>query len=385
MHTRVDSVVTFLDNDQHDDDHHSSSTEHDHPSDDESDDDNNQVPQPKNSNEKAAVMKRSESRGDESVVELQKRLVRRVLRDGKPRYALKRLKQEGADPKTQVDAALDLACEARFLQHISHSNIIRLRATVGVPGTATFGLVLDKLNQTLEVRIASWRALYKKSHAPLKTLFQRKKQKEQEHTLYAERIVVALDIARALRHLHRRRVLYRDLKPDNLGFNCRDDIQIFDFGLAKELKPKDLVSGKDGYEATGLTGSRRYMAPEVVRCLPYGFSADVFSFAVLFWQIFALETPFANLDPNKHYEYVVEGKKRPHKITNVLPSQLHQMMEQAWSDEADERPSFQQICTMLQADFISVSGSPNGGTAVMDRSTFLSDRSVNSTGGVSEE
>jgi serine/threonine protein kinase len=38
---------------------------------------------------------------------------------------------------------------------------------------------------------------------------------------------------------------------------------MFDFGLAKELKAKDLVGSSDLYNATGLTGSRRYMAPEV--------------------------------------------------------------------------------------------------------------------------
>jgi serine/threonine protein kinase len=39
-------------------------------------------------------------------------------------------------------------------------------------------------------------------------------------------------------------------------------VQIFDFGLAKELKARD-QQDEDGYEATGLTGSRKYMAPEV--------------------------------------------------------------------------------------------------------------------------
>jgi serine/threonine protein kinase len=51
-------------------------------------------------------------------------------------------------------------------------------------------------------------------------------------------------------------ILYRDLKPDNIGFDIRGDVRLFDFGIAKELKPNDLVNAPDEYNCTGLTGSR---------------------------------------------------------------------------------------------------------------------------------
>lgn len=41
-------------------------------------------------------------------------------------------------------------------------------------------------------------------------------------------------------------------------FSSLKDMRLFDFGLVKELKAKDLVEPPDGYAATGLTGSRRY-------------------------------------------------------------------------------------------------------------------------------
>ena len=142
-------------------------------------------------------------------------------------------------------------------------------------------------------------------------------------------------------------------------------MRIFDFGLAKELKPKDLVEPPDGYEATGLTGSRRYMAPEVVRCLPYGFSADVYGYGILFWQIFALKTPFANYDASKIFDQVTVGGKRPHRL-GVLSSILHQMMEDCWADDRSRRPTFRQICQFLQSEIIDVSGST--ATGLLDKS-----------------
>jgi serine/threonine protein kinase len=56
-------------------------------------------------------------------------------------------------------------------------------------------------------------------------------------------------------------VIYRDLKPDNIGFDVRGDVKIFDLGLAKEIDPKMKLA--DGtYNLTADTGSLRYMAPE---------------------------------------------------------------------------------------------------------------------------
>lgn len=54
--------------------------------------------------------------------------------------------------------------------------------------------------------------------------------------------------------------MYRDLKPDNIGFDVRGDLKLFDFGLSRQLPPQRLTDGT--YRMTGDTGSPRYMAPE---------------------------------------------------------------------------------------------------------------------------
>jgi len=54
--------------------------------------------------------------------------------------------------------------------------------------------------------------------------------------------------------------MYRDLKPDNIGFDVRGDVKIFDFGLAREFPKKELMTNGT-YKMSGKTGSLRYMAP----------------------------------------------------------------------------------------------------------------------------
>jgi serine/threonine protein kinase len=177
------------------------------------------------------------------------------------------------------------------------------------------------------------------------------------------------------------RILFRDLKPDNVAVNLRGDYLIFDFGLSKELLPKDCVEPPDIYQATGLTGSRRYMAPEVVWCKGYGFSADVYSYGILFWETFALEIPFDQMTVDQHFEQVVVKGKRPSikkallrppkrhtpqqktaaaaaaaatstTTTStdafVLSKQLQVMLEQCWTETPSQRPKFKAICEQLK-------------------------------------
>lgn len=149
---------------------------------------------------------------------------------GVARYAVKRLRRI---PKNEVDdddcttvqkqhdadAMVDLVCEALFLQNLrSHSNIIKLRATVGVPGTPSFMLVLDRLQCNLHGRMREWQIQDRKFRGNkvmkwfLLMRCGRHSRIHKQQKLYAERLLAAFDIARALRHLHKHSILYRDIK-----------------------------------------------------------------------------------------------------------------------------------------------------------------------------
>lgn len=174
------------------------------------------------------------------------------FRDGSARYAIKQLKPNRT-PEELSEAIIDIAMEAKFLARLSHSNIIKMRGTGGTPCHPRYFLVLDRLYDTLEERIDKW-ADEKKRLSGMMGVFGKKKY-ELRH-LFSDRLLAALDIARALKYLHTKNIIFRDLKPENVGFDVRGDAKIFDFGLAKELLPRDQI-GPDEYKASGLTGSRR--------------------------------------------------------------------------------------------------------------------------------
>ena len=62
---------------------------------------------------------------------------------------------------------------------------------------------------------------------------------------------------------------------------------------------------------TGMSGSLRYMAPEVANYDPYDESVDVYSFGILMYQVLTGETPFYGFKREKFMLDVVQNNHRP--------------------------------------------------------------------------
>lgn len=260
--------------------------------------------------------------------------------------------------KKQNMSFFDLATEAKFLQHLPvHSHIIRLRAILGHPGTFEYGIILDRLTLTLaELVDERWRTEYPSCIGGRRLGWWRNSTRTR--AFYFQRVQTVTQLASALAHLHQHSIVYRDLKPPNIGFrgknnetNMFDDLQLFDFGCAKELKVKNLIEQPDGYRATPMTGTIGYMAPEVMLGLPYGLSVDVYSFAMLMWYVFSLQKP---IDHNQActstaVKDMLYRHKRPRALS-VLSESLQRLMEQCWLRDRLQRPKMIEVSRILEAE-----------------------------------
>jgi hypothetical protein len=131
-----------------------------------------------------------------------------VVRQGRPRYAMKRLRTDLPQRKL-LSAITDLAAEAKFMSSMRHPNICKMRGTVSQPGRRDFAIVMDNLVQTLRQKMDDWKELDEKGSrfSVLERLLQQPKNKKDEQLTiqkdrYADKLLAMYDAARALRYLH---------------------------------------------------------------------------------------------------------------------------------------------------------------------------------------
>ncbi|GKV22379.1 hypothetical protein SLEP1_g32260 [Rubroshorea leprosula] len=158
----------------------------------------------------------------------------------------------------------------------------------------------------------------------------------------------ALDIARGMAYLHNEPnvIIHRDLKPRNvlLVNSSADHLKVGDFGLSKLIK---VQNSHDVYKLTGETGSYRYMAPEVFKHRRYDKKVDVFSFAMILYEMLEGEPPFSSYEPYEAAKYVADGHRPIFRTKSCLP-ELRDLTEKCWAADMNQRPSFLEILKKLE-------------------------------------
>ena len=135
-------------------------------------------------------------------------------------------------------------------------------------------------------------------------------------------------------------------------------VKVFDFGLARIIENAS-VDCDDVYQMSGETGSLRYMAPEVADGLPYNYSADVYSFGIIFWELNSGKKPFDGLNRESFYERIVHGGERP-ALSRKWPQELTTLMTECWDADMHNRPKFRGILERLDAMLAKEKGSSSG-------------------------
>eukprot|EP00565_Helicotheca_tamesis_P007391 CAMPEP_0185726520 /NCGR_PEP_ID=MMETSP1171-20130828/2484_1 /TAXON_ID=374046 /ORGANISM="Helicotheca tamensis, Strain CCMP826" /LENGTH=398 /DNA_ID=CAMNT_0028394897 /DNA_START=33 /DNA_END=1230 /DNA_ORIENTATION=+ len=298
--------------------------------------------------------KKKETTEEDENIEAKDFIAEHCLREntGDARYAVKILNKDVVeDPELFLKGSLDLAMEANFLSNLMHPNLIKVRgaSVTAELGTKDYFVVMDRLYDTLENRMEDWKKKARKLSGPTAMM-----KKEAKKEFLIERLHVAFELSAALSYIHNLKVIYRDLKPENLGFDIRGDVKIFDFGFAKELH-NDMENGFDGsgselYNLTGKTGTLIYMAPEVVLMKPYNTKSDVYSYGMLLWEFLHLKEPFKKGVTAGMHELMVCKKGIRPKVEKKGSDVAQSLVTQAWAQDIGKRPTMKTINLKLRTE-----------------------------------
>ena len=178
-------------------------------------------------------------------------------------------------------------------------------------------------------------------------------------------IHIAIELSDALGHAHGRRVIHRDIKPDNIQLigqpGPSEQVKLLDFGVA--YYAADMTFSGPAPGSTGVSGTPAYMSPEQIQGLPLDGRSDLYAVGVLLFEMLSGELPFEGKDPVtmcRHQLYTkppslahvlgpdtnVPGalvsivdqlmkKRRPHRLSSVgalLDALLQVLPKAAWPE-----------------------------------------------------
>ncbi|CAD5212536.1 unnamed protein product [Bursaphelenchus okinawaensis] len=207
--------------------------------------------------------------------------------------------------------------EARIQREYTHNNIVRL-----------YGVVFDANQFCIVLEYLDGGALdefLKASNCPMKL-----------------RMAFCFDIALGMEYLHAHECLHRDMAARNClvdrKFQCA---KISDFGLSS----KGDLQQVDRSKPTPI----RWMAPEVLKTATFGKAADIWSMAVLFWEVYTKckEQPYTGKDLKQVQKELFNNPDFHLEIDPQMPRELKNVVEVCWCHDPVKRPSAGKIVDYL--------------------------------------
>lgn len=110
---------------------------------------------------------------------------------------------------------------------------------------------------------------------------------------------IALQVARSLDYIHSKRIIHRDIKPDNIHVDAQARVKLMDFGIAK--------SHNVALTRVGFTlGTPYYMAPEQVLGQQVTTLVDVYAFGIMLFELFTGSKPIGGESIDKVFMQILQ-------------------------------------------------------------------------------
>jgi len=160
---------------------------------------------------------------------------------------------------------------------------------------------------------------------------------------FEHRMNIALQIARAVNHIHAKRIVHRDLKPENIYLDSDGKAKLMDFGIAK--------SEGSAAAGTGLTvGTPFYMSPEQVLGETLTRQSDVYSFGVMLFELLTGSKPVTGDTVERIFHQILYD---PLDLTPIhalgLPPEVAQLIEGCTAKPPAQRLyGFAEICAEIE-------------------------------------
>ncbi|XP_072796992.1 serine/threonine-protein kinase Nek10 isoform X1 [Vicugna pacos] len=164
--------------------------------------------------------------------------------------------------------------------------------------------------------------------------------KEKQHHFSEERLwKIFIQLCLALRYLHKeKRIVHRDLTPNNIMLGDKDRVTVTDFGLAKQKQ--------ESSKLTSVVGTILYSCPEVLKSEPYGEKVDVWAAGCILYQMATLSPPFYSTNMLSLATKIVEAVYEP-VPEGVYSEKVTTTISRCLTPDAEARPDIVEVSSMI--------------------------------------
>uniref|UniRef100_A0A9J8D4X4 non-specific serine/threonine protein kinase n=1 Tax=Cyprinus carpio carpio TaxID=630221 RepID=A0A9J8D4X4_CYPCA len=170
-----------------------------------------------------------------------------------------------------------------------------------------------------------------------------KKINNQRGTLFTEEQILDwfVQICLALKHVHDRKILHRDIKSQNIFLTKDGTIQLGDFGIARVLNSTVEL-------ARTCIGTPYYLSPEICENKPYNNKSDIWALGCVLYEMCTLKHAFEAGNMKNLVLKIIRGSYPP--VSVHYSQDLRSLLAQLFKRNPRERPS---VSVILDKPFLA--------------------------------